>query len=171
VASRIGTVVAREIRKALPATLFFFFLFHMIGLTRAVSLEEYSFTALRSVGATIAALIVAKSILIAEALPIPRLFSGRRIFQVVWKTLLYSAVALLFKVLEEILSLASRHGGLAGAAKAMYLEVSWPLAMVLTLWIVGGLFLYCLVSEVADAVGPKRIRELLFRTRSSEREG
>ena len=37
---RIGAIVAKEIREALPATIFFLFLFHMIGLTKAVALED-----------------------------------------------------------------------------------------------------------------------------------
>jgi hypothetical protein len=164
--NRIGTIVAREIREALPATIFFLFLFHLIGLTKAVSLDDYSITALRAAGATVAALIVAKAILVVEALPMARLFSGRRISQVVWKTLLYSLVALLFRFVEELIALASKHGDLVSATKAMYREVSWPLFAVLALWILGGLFLYCLASELADAVGRKRVKEILFSTRS-----
>jgi ABC-type polysaccharide transport system permease subunit len=164
--NRIGAIVAREIREALPATIFFLFLFHLIGLTKAVSLDDYSITALRAAGATVAALIVAKAILVVEALPMARLFSGRRISQVVWKTLLYSLVALLFRFVEELIALASKHGDLVSATKAMYREVSWPLFAVLALWILGGLFLYCLASELADAVGRKRVKEILFSTRS-----
>ncbi len=83
--NKIGAIVVREIREALPATIFFLFLFHLIGLTKAVSLNDYSITALRAAGATMAALIVAKAILLVEALPIAQLSSGRRISQVVWK--------------------------------------------------------------------------------------
>lgn len=169
--SKIGVIVAKEIREALPATIFFLFLFHMIALTKAVSLNNYSITALRAVGATIGALIVAKAILVVEALPIARLFSGRLVVQVLWKTLLYSMVALLFRVVEEIIPSASKHGGLVPAVKTMYSEVSWPLFGVLALWIIGGLLLYCLVTELVRAMGPDRVKEILFgtRSRSSER--
>jgi hypothetical protein len=164
--NRIGAIVAREIREALPATIFFLFLFHLIGLTKAVSLDDYSITALRAAGATVAALIVAKAILVVEALPMARLSSARRISQVIWKTLLYSVVALLFRFVEELIALVSKHGDLVSATKAMYREVSWPLFAVLALWILGGLFLYCLAAELADAVGRKRVKEILFSTRS-----
>ena len=168
--NKIGAIVAREIREALPATIFFLFLFHMIGLTKAVSLDDYSITALRATGATVGALIVAKAILVVEALPMARLSSGRRMFQVLWKTLLYGVVALLFRFVEEFISLASKHGGLVSAAKAMYREVSWPLFAVLALWILGGLFLYCLASELVQAVGREKVKEILFSTRSKSSE-
>ena len=164
--NRIGAIVAKEIREALPATIFFLFLFHLISLTKAVSLDDYSITALRAAGATVGALIVAKAILVVEALPMARLSSGRRMFHVLWKTLLYGVVALLFRFVEELVSLASKHGSLVSATKAMYREVSWPLFAVLALWILGGLFLYCLASELVRAVGPEEVKEILFGTRT-----
>lgn len=159
---RIWAIVAKEIREALPATIFFLLLFHMIGLTKAVVLDEYSFTALRSAGATVGALIVAKAVLIVEALPIARLSSNRPILQILWKTLLYGVVALLFRFVEELIPLLSKHGGLVSAIKAMRGEVSWALFAVLALWILGGLFLYCLASELVLAVGPDKVKEALF---------
>jgi len=169
--SKIGAIVAKEIREALPATIFFLFLFHLIALTKAVLLDDYSITTLRAVGATLGALIVAKGILVVEALPISRLFSGRRAVQILWKTILYSIVVLLFKVVEEAIPLVSKHGGVVSAAKAMYHKVSWPLFVVLALWIIGGLLLYCLLSELVSAVGPDRAKEIFFgkRSRSSDR--
>lgn len=134
----------------------------MIGLTKAVVLDEYSFTALRAAGATVGALIVAKAVLIVEALPIARLSSNRRILQILWKTLLYGVVALLFRFVEELIPLLSKHGGLVSAIKAMRGEVSWALFAVLALWILGGLFLYCLASELVRAVGPDKVKEALF---------
>ncbi len=160
--NKIGSIVAREIREALPAFIFFLFLFHMIALTKAVSLDDYTITALRATAATMGALIVAKAILLVEALPICRLFSGRLMMQVLWKTLLFGAVALLFRFVEEIIPFISKHDDVVAATKAMYGEISWPLFWVFALWILGGLFLYCLASELVRAVGPEKVREMLF---------
>jgi hypothetical protein len=168
--NKIGAIVAKEIREALPATIFFLCLLHLIALTKAVSLDDYSVTALRATGATVGALIIAKAILVVEALPIARRFSGRRVVQVLWKTLLYGIVVLLFRVVEELIPLVSKHGGLVPAAKAMYHEVSWPLFGVLALWILSGLLLYCLASELVHAMGPDRVKEILFSTHSRSAE-
>jgi hypothetical protein len=161
---KIGTVIVKEIREALPAMIFFLFLFHMIALTRAVSIDDYSITALRAVGATVGALIVAKAILIVEALPISRLSSNKPAVQVLWKTVLYSIVVFLFKVVEEAIPLLLKHQSLMSATKAMYHEVSWPLFVVLALWIIGGLFFYCSVSELVRIIGPGRTRKIFFGT-------
>ena len=164
---KIGSVIVKEIREALPAMIFFLFLFHMIALTRAVSLDDYSITALRAVGATLGALIVAKAILIVEALPISQLFSGRLAVQVLWKTVLYSIVVFVFKALEEAIPLFLKHEGVIAVAQAMYQEVSWPLFVVLALWIIGGLFFYCSVSELVRVIGPARARNIFFGTSNS----
>jgi hypothetical protein len=162
VAGKIGTAVAREIREAVPPTIFFLVLFHMLGLTKAVALSDYSFTALRAAGATVGALIVAKAILVVEALPLARLFSRRRIVQILWKTLLYSAMVLLFRIAEDLIPLAWTHGGLAAGIKAMSSDIAWPLFAILSLWVSGGLFLYCLAAELIGAIGPRRVRALFF---------
>ena len=160
--SRVRAIVAKEIREALPATIFFLVMFHLIGLTKAVLLDEYSFTALRAVGATFGALIVAKAVLIVEALAIARHFSGRRIYNILWRTLLYGSVTLLFRFAEELIPLVSKYDGLISALKAMVGEVSWPLFSVIALWIICGLFLYTLASDLVRAVGPDKVKELLF---------
>jgi hypothetical protein len=162
---RKRSIVAREIREAIPATILFLFLFHMIGLTKAVLLGDYSIGALRVATATVGALIVAKAILIVEALPISRLFSTVRAVHILWKTLLFGAVVLLFRFLEEIIPLASKHGGLVAAVEALLGDISWPLFWVLTLWVTGGLLLYSVVSELVRVVGAKKVKEVFFGSR------
>jgi len=160
--SRVRAIVAKEIREALPATIFFLCLFHLIGLTKAVLLDEHSFTALRAVGATFGALIVAKAVLIVEALSIARLFSGRRIYNILWRTLLYCSVALLFRFVEELIPLVSKYGGIGSALKAMNGEISWAPFAVIALWIICGLFLYTLASDLVRVIGPDKVKEVLF---------
>ena len=139
--SKIGAIVLREIREAIPAMIFFLFLFHMITLTRAVIVSDFSVTALRATVATVSALIVAKSILIVEKLPIARLFVGRLVFHALWKTLLFGLVAVFFRFIEELIPLISKHQGLVTATKHLYDEVPWPQFWVFQLWLFGALFL------------------------------
>lgn len=160
--SRIFAIVLTEMRKALPAVIFFLLLFHLVGLSKAVVLDQYSLTALRTMGATVGALIVAKAVLVVEALSIARLFSSRRIANILWRTLLYGLLALLFRFLEELIPLVSKHGEMLSAIRAMMDEVSWALFAVLALWMFSGLFLYTLASELVRVVGPDKVKEALF---------
>ena len=165
--SNRGGVVVREIREALPATMFFLILFHRIALTKAVVLDEYSITALRATAATIGALLVAKAILVVDALPLSRRFSGAGVVHVLWKTLLYAVVVLVFRLIEESIPLVEKHGDLWAGVLSMYDEIPWPLFGVTCLWTVFGLLLYCVSAELVAAIGPPRIQAILLGSRDS----
>ena len=111
---------------------------------------------------TAGALIVAKTIVLVEALPIAFLFPGRRILQILWKACLFTAVALLFRFVEELIPQLHRTGSLLAALKAMGSEMSWPLFAVIALWIFAGVMLYCLVVELARSAGRQKVRELFL---------
>lgn len=160
--SRIFTIVVKEIREALPATIFFMIMFHLMGVSKAVLLDDYSFTALRSAGATVGALIVAKAVLVVEALPITHYFSSRRIFNILWRTLLYSTMALFFRFAEELIPHVSKHAEMLSAIRAMIDEVSWALFAVMALWMIFGLFLYTLMSDLVRLVGPDKVKRDIF---------
>jgi hypothetical protein len=162
VTSRIGTIVVREVREALPATVFFLCLFHMIALTKAVLVSDFSAHALRATVATVGALIVAKSMLIVAKLPIARLFSGRLLLNALWRALLFGVVALLFRFIEELIPLVAKHESLVTATAQLRDEVSWPQFWVFQLWLFGALFLYCLVWDLVRVVGAAKVRAMLW---------
>ena len=77
---------------------------------------------------------------------------------------MYGVVVLVFRFVEELIPLLSKHNSPASAIQAMSAEVSWPLFVILTLWVLGGLFLYCLAAELVRAIGMEKIREVLLST-------
>jgi hypothetical protein len=158
--------VVREIREAVPALLFFLVVFHMILITKNVTLEDYHITTTGTTVATIGALIVAKAILIVEKLPIARLFSGRMLYNILWKALLFSIVSLLFRVVEEFLPLLAKHNGLVPAATHLFEEVSWPHFWVLQMWLNASLLLYCLASELVRTIGAVKVKGMLLGTKA-----
>ena len=159
---KIGEVIVKELREGLPSAILFLFLFHMVSATKAVSLGNYSIDALRATSATIAALLVAKSILIVEVLPISRLFSNRGLINILWKTALFGLVVLMFRFIEELIHSLREHDSLEAAVVAMLQGISWPVFWIVTIWICGGLLLYTLLTEVTHALGPDKTRKLLF---------
>lgn len=155
-------LLLRELKEALPAFLFFLVLFHLIGLTKAVTQADDGLTPLRATASTAGALIVAKTIVVLEALPIAWLFPGRRLLQILWKAVLFTLAALLFRFVEELIPRLVRSGSLPEALQAMGTEISWPLFAVLALWIFAGVLLYCLVVELARAAGREKVRAVLL---------
>ena len=160
--NRIAAIVVKEVREVVPAFLFFLVLFHLVALTKAVSLGDFSSAALRAVFATVAALIVAKAVLLVEKLPIPAYFASRLVLQVLWKTLLFGALAILFHLLEEFVPRIVKHESLAGAVGAMYRETYWAQFGVVSLWLFAGLLVYTLAVELVRIVGADRVKEIVF---------
>jgi hypothetical protein len=161
-ARRFADVILRELREALPATLFFFAAFHMIAVTKTVILADYQLDAARSAFATVAALIVAKSILLVENTSIARLFSRPRLANVFWKTLLFGVVASVFRVLEEVVPAMSGHEGLFVATRQAFSAVSWAHFWMIEMWLLALLFLYCLATELVRIIGPEKVRSILL---------
>jgi hypothetical protein len=160
--SQVMAIVAREIREAVPALLFFLVVFHMILITKNAILEGYHITPTGATIATVGALIVAKVILVAEKLPIARLFSGRMLYNILWKTLLFSAVSLLFRFVEELIPLIAKHNGPVTAATHLLEEVSWPRFWVLQMWLCASLLLYCFASELVHIIGAAKVKGMLL---------
>ncbi len=159
---KIGAVVLREIRAFLPALIFFLLLFHLIALTRAVSVRDFSMPALRATLATVGALIVAKSILVVEKLPVARLFPERLVVDALWKALLFGVVALLFRLIEELIPLVFKHQDVITAIAKLSDEVSWPQFWVFQLWFFAALFLYALAMGLVRVAGAGKVRAVLW---------
>jgi hypothetical protein len=160
--SKLGASIEKEIRAAIPATLFFLWLFHMIALTKAVVIGDHSFTGLRAAAATVAAIIVAKAILIVEHLPIAKLFSSKLVLSVLWKTLLFGTVALFFRLIEQLVPLISKHESLGTAIERFSVDISWPEFWVFQTWLFSALLIFCFVSEVAHKIGIHEVKKIVF---------
>jgi hypothetical protein len=68
-ARRIGARLLHEPREALPPTIFFFVGFNFIVFTTNLLLAEYAVAVSSFMLATIAALVVGKAVLVANAMP------------------------------------------------------------------------------------------------------
>lgn len=159
-------VIARimhEIREVLPPTIFFLIAFHLITVSRALMLRQYGVRISAFAGATVAALLVAKVVLIADHLPIVNRFPGKPlIYNVVWKTLIYVGAALMVHYLEHLLPVWWREGHFAAANRHLLDHVVWPHFWVIQLWLVVLLFVYCALREFVRAVGPAQVRTMFF---------
>ena len=143
----------KELREMIPAMIFFLIAFHMLSLTKALLLENYHLTATSSTIATVSAIIVAKAILIMDHTALARLFSGRLVYNLLWKTVLYGSVALLFRELEELIPVLLKHGDVAAAIRRMVTDFSTARFLVIHMWLYTLLFIYALASEAVRMLG------------------
>ena len=149
---RAGRIILHEIRAAIPAFLFFMVFFHMLAITRTVAENDMELMALRASAATIGALLVAKSILVVEALPLARWFSRILIVNILWRTLLFGLVVLAFRILEQAVEDYFSKGHFKGVA-AFFAQSLSPPVLVEVGWIFIGMFGFCLVAEYCRLLG------------------
>ncbi len=114
--SRALTFIGRELREMIPPTLFFLVGFNIIVLTSHLFLEDYQLQLFNFLVATTSVLVVGKSVLLANALPMVGRFDGRPlIWPILFKTLIYFSVVLVVRLLEGLLEYWFGGGSVAGS--------------------------------------------------------
>jgi hypothetical protein len=166
---KIWRVVLHEIRAAIPPFLFFLVFFHMLAITRAVANNEMELTALKASAATIGALLVAKSILVVESLPLARWFRRMMIINVLWRTFLFGVVVLVFRVLEEAVANHLKHEQ-AKSLTELAAQLLSPVALVEIGWIFIGMFGFCLIAEYCRLLGGDLVWKVMTHPRIEPHE-
>ncbi|HET9700821.1 MAG TPA: hypothetical protein VFP70_07880 [Burkholderiales bacterium] len=160
---KILAIIVHEIREAIPAFLFLLLVLGLARVTMALVLESYHVGVHATAVVVIGALILAKAILVADALPLTRIFADRAlVLSALWKTLIYGVITFAFRFLEEFIPLAHRYGGITAAWDRLLEEVSWPHFWAVQIWITFSLLCYSLGVEVVRALGREKIMALLF---------
>ena len=92
-----------EFHELLPPTIFFLIAFHIVVFNRRLMLREYGLPLSSITTATVAALLIAKVVLITDKFRFINRFPEKPLlYNVVWKTVIYAAAALLIHYLEHL---------------------------------------------------------------------
>jgi len=162
--------IKKELLEMLPPTIFFYVMFHIVLLIRKIMAEEYNFTVVTAATVGIAALILGKSILIADALPLFNWFRERRlIHNVVWRICLYVSIVLCFQFIEALIPLTSKYDTISIASEHVLTEINWPQFWTSHIIIVVLLVFYILATEAISAIGRKEFISLVFGSAKNKR--
>lgn len=157
-------VIKHEFQEAIVPITFFFIVFNLLVVTKSLILEACPITLTGVAAATIGAHIVAKAVLLAEKLPVINPFSGKPlILSVLWKTAIYGVLCFVFRCIEELIPLLSKHGGFTTAAKHLISQVSWPHFWALQIWLMITLIFYNSVKEIDNHFGAGSVRKAFLR--------
>lgn len=152
-----------EIIEAVPPAIFFFIAFQVIAFTHALTQGEVGVALATFVKATIAALVVAKVVLIVDLLPIINRYPDKPlIYNVVWKTFIYVSAALLVRLLEELIPVIGTAGGVAAAFERLLDEVVWHHFWAVQIWLITLFAFYCALREIGRIIGRKEILRMFF---------
>ena len=161
--NRLAERAKEEIGALLPPTLFFFVALHLVALVRVLMLKGTGIALATSVSVTVAALILGKAVLIADALPFINRYPHKPlVYNVVWKTAIYVLIAMLIHYLEHLFDVWREVGGLVEANRKLLAEIVWPhfWAIQIFLWVL--ILMYCTMRELVRAIGADKVREIFF---------
>jgi hypothetical protein len=161
--NKLWAKVEHEFYEVLPPAIFFLVSFHLLVLSRSLMLREYGLRVSAVAGATVAALLVAKVVLVVDMLPVINRFPEKPlIYNVVWKTAIYVGASLVAHYLEHLLPLWWRLGDLTAANERLWNELVWPHFWAIQLWLVVLIFVYSALRELVRVLGRQRVLQIFF---------
>jgi len=161
--SKFMTGLKHEILEAVPPFIFFMIAFHLVMFTRSLVESQYGIQLQSVMNATIAALVVAKVVLLADLLPFVNRFPEKPLaWNIGWKTVIYMLAAVLVVYLERLWEFHGKYGSIAAANEHMIEELVWPHFWAEQLWMTVLFLLYCTLRELTLALGSKRMRALFL---------
>ena len=169
-ARRIGARLLHELREALPPTIYFFVGFNFIVLTTNLLVADYGVAVSNFMLATLAALIVGKAVLTANAMPFLTLFDRAPLIQpILFKTAVYWVAVFFVRLAERLVhfSLIDGHP-LSGWPSYLATSFSWHRFVAVSLWILALFFIYVTASEFIQLFGQGEMRRLMFTSRPSD---
>lgn len=133
--SKRWTKTKHEIVELIPPTIFFFCAFHFIAFVRVLMLKGTGIELQTSVSVTIAALVVAKSVALADLLPAINRYPNRPLaYNVAWKSAIYFVAAGIIHYLERLVEF----------------------------WRQAGILNYCVIRELNRTLGEHTLRRMFF---------
>jgi hypothetical protein len=169
-ARRVGAFLLREFLEILPPTIFFIIGFNLIVLTTDLILADYGAQFASFMLATASALIVAKALLVANAMPVIRRFDRAPLIRpILFKTVFYSVAVFIARLLEHWIEyLLSRDYVFGGFLQHEMAGFSWHRFIAIQLWIAVLFLIYVTASEFNRLFGHGELSRILFTYRPSE---
>src|ERR1700747_3309771 len=170
IARRAGAFLLHEFFEILPPTIFFFLGFNLIVLTTNLILADYGARSPSFIIATTSALVVAKAVLVANAMPAIRRYDRAPLIRpILFKTVFYWAAVFIVRLLEHWIEyLRSGEYVFGGFLKHETATFSWDRFMAIQLWIFVLFLVYVTASEFNRLFGHGELSRILFTYRPSE---
>lgn len=154
--------VKDETISLLPAIIYFCIMFNIIYFTSGLILQPDTPRYFSYFTVTLLALVCAKVILIANALPFINLFSSRPlIYQILWKFFIYAWLLVVLWMAETMYHL-EKYDSFAQAFERLMQELLTPLFLTTLIWLQVVFLSFIIFSELVRAVGKAKVKKIMF---------
>lgn len=159
--SALTAKIKHEFLEMLPPTIFFFVLLHLVAIIRALMIRGTGISLPTTASVTIAALILGKAVLLANMLPFINRFPQKPlIWNVAWKTLVYTLVAGVIHYLERLYDYWKEAPGIAAANHQLLAELNWPRFWAIQILLLVLILNYCVFEELARVIGRAQMKAI-----------
>lgn len=161
--SKVSAKIKEEFLAMIPPTIYFFIALHIVAIIRVLMLRGTGLAPSSTVSIAVAALILGKSVLIADMLPLINRFPEKPlIYNIAWKTAIYLLMSALIHYLERLFDFSREAGGIVAGNEKLLAEIIWPhfwaLQIILFLLIV----IYCTMHELVRVLGKDKVLGIFF---------
>jgi hypothetical protein len=161
--SRLLAFLVKELKELLPPTVFFAISFNLILLTTQLILADYLVHFLSFLVATTSAVIVGKSVLLADALPFLRRFDAAPMIRsVLFKTMVYWSVVFLVRFLEKFVEFWFGGGTVSGIPDYIANHFTWHRFAAIQIWIFVLFVIYTSVAALNARLGKGALVKIFF---------
>ena len=161
--TKLSTKLKEEFFALLPPTIFFFVALHIVALVHSLMMRAEGISALSSVSIAIAALVMGKSVLLADLLPIVNRFPDKPlIYNVTWKSSIYLLVSLLIHYLEHLIDFWRQTGGFVAGNEELWAEIVWPHFWAIQIMLLALIVMYCTMHELVRVIGREKVLRVFF---------
>ncbi|WP_027797507.1 hypothetical protein [Paraburkholderia acidipaludis] len=155
--------IRHEFLEMLPPTIFFLIILHIVALIRSLMTHDTGITLPTAGSITLAALVLGKSVLLANMLPFVNRFPEKPlIWNVGWKTLMYTLVALVIHFLERLFEYWKVAHNLVEANRNLLAELDWAHFLAIQILLVVLILNYCIMAELSRVIGRRRFVAMFF---------
>ena len=161
--SKLSLKVKEEINALIPPTIFFFIALHIVAFVRVLMLKATGIAFDTTVTVAVAALILGKAVVIADALPFINRYPDKPlVYNVAWKTTIYLLVALLVHYFERLVDFWRKTGGFIAGNEKMLAEMVWPHFWAIQIILAVMILIYCTMHELVRLLGAEKVRRMFL---------
>lgn len=160
---KITGKLREEIEAMIPPTVFFFITLHILAVVRSLLVRGTGIPITTTASVTIAALVLGKVVLIADMLPFINRYPDKPlIFNIFWKTVIYTLVSIVIHYIEHLIDFWRETGSLSAANRTLLAHIVWPHFFGIQILLVVMIFSYCTIRELVRVLGKERAMEIFF---------
>jgi hypothetical protein len=161
--NKLAHKIKEELLAAIPPTVYFFVALHIVAFIRVLMLKGTGLAPQTTISILVAALILGKSVLIADMLPIINRFPERPlIYNIGWKTLIYLLISAVIHYLERLFDFSREAGGVVAGNAKLLSEIIWPHFWAVQIILLVLILMYCTMHELSRLIGREKMRRIFF---------